>query len=51
MPAAPVESLAEHINEVFVDVLGDILLEPGDEGYEIIEDYREEAQELICSLP
>lgn len=49
--STPRDSLAERINEVFVDIIGDVLLEADDEGYRIIEDYREEALDLICSLP
>lgn len=47
----PTDSLAERINEVFVDIMGDVLLEAADGGYRIIEDYREEALDFICSLP
>ena len=35
------ESAVDFINEKAADILGDILLEEGDSGYEIIEDYRE----------
>ena len=47
---SPIDSLAERINEVFVDRIGDILLESSDDGYTVIEDYKEEAMELVCSL-
>lgn len=47
----PKDSLAERINEAFVDIIGDILLEQVGDEYEIIEDYREEAASFICSLP
>lgn len=48
---AELDSIAERINEAFVDIIGDVLLEPGESGYQIIDDYREEATKLICSLP
>ncbi len=35
------ESAFDFINEKAADILGDILLEEADDGYEIIEDYRE----------
>ena len=50
-PTTPKDSLAERINEAFVDIIGDILLEQVGDEYEIIEDYREEAASFICSLP
>lgn len=49
--STPTDSLAERINEAALDIIGDVLLEAADEGYKIIDDYREEARELICSLP
>lgn len=36
-----VDALADEINDVCVDVLGDVLLEENNGGYSIIEDYRE----------
>jgi hypothetical protein len=39
--------LADRINNVFIDVLGDIILEDRGSGYELIEDYREEMSEWL----
>ena len=38
----PEEALADRINEAFADGFGDIVLEPADDGYTVIEDYRED---------
>lgn len=35
-------SIADRINEISADILGDILLEEGSSGYQIIEDYAED---------
>ena len=35
------EHIADIVNETAVDVLGDILLEETDDGYGLIEDYKE----------
>ena len=44
------DALAERINEAFSDGFGDVILECADEGYSIIEDYREEIGEWLRSL-
>lgn len=36
------DALVDEINTVAVDTLGDIILEEGDDGFAVIEDYREE---------
>ena len=41
---------AERINEAFSDGFGDVILECTDEGYSIIDDYREEIGEWLLSL-
>ena len=40
----PLPLAAERVNEEFLTVLGDVLLEPCDNGFTLIEDYREEAE-------
>ncbi len=35
------DALVDEINELAADAVGDILIEEGDDGYEIIEDYKE----------
>lgn len=40
--AASEDSLAEKINLAFTDALGDIVLEPSEDGYIVIEDYMDE---------
>ncbi|MBQ7379784.1 MAG: TerB N-terminal domain-containing protein [Clostridia bacterium] len=37
-----VDAVADEINEIAADVFGDVILEQGDDGYIIIEDYREQ---------
>jgi hypothetical protein len=39
--------LADRINNVFIDVLGDIILEDRGAGYELIEDYREDTENWL----
>ena len=41
------ESIVEKINEAFSDGFGDIIIEPSDSGFAIIEDYREEILEWL----
>ena len=36
--------LADKINTLFLDVIGDVVLVAGNEGYELIEDYREDVE-------
>lgn len=43
----PLALLAERINEEFIAVIGDVLLEPAGDGFVLIEDYREEAEEWL----
>ena len=38
----PEETIVEKINEAFFDGFGDVIIENNGEGFEIIEDYREE---------
>lgn len=40
------DTLAERINELFYDSVGDIVLEQSDSGYTVIEDYRAETEEF-----
>ena len=35
------DSIVDSINEIAADVIGDVLIEDGDDGYTVIEDYRE----------
>jgi hypothetical protein len=35
------DSIVDSINEIAADVIGDVLIEDGDDGYAVIEDYRE----------
>ena len=44
----PVDSLAERINDAFAEGFGDIILEVDGDGHAVIEDYREDVEELIC---
>ena len=41
------DTLADEINEVAFDLLGDAILEQNDEFYEIIEDYKSELEDLL----
>ena len=43
----PEESVVERINEAFADGFGDVIIEPTDSGYGIIEDYKEEIIEWL----
>ena len=43
----PEEAIAEKINETFLDLIGDVVLEDMGEGYEIIEDYRKDVSEWL----
>lgn len=43
----PRETLAERINELFLDILGDIVLEENEGGFCVIEDYREDVEEWL----
>ena len=38
---------ADRINTLFLDIIGDILLEDPGDGYRIIEDYREDAENWL----
>ena len=44
------DALAERINEAFADGFGDVILEYTEDGYSIIEDYREEIGEWLLKL-
>ncbi len=44
------DALAERINDAFADGFGDVILEPCDSGYMIIDDYREEIGEWLLNL-
>ncbi len=44
------DSLAERINEKFADGFGDIILEQGEGGYELIEDYKEEITDWLWKI-
>lgn len=46
----PEEVLADEINTLAADLLGDILLEEGDCGFCVIEDYRDTLSELLSAL-
>lgn len=41
------DTLAEEINILFSDFFGDIILEPTENGYAVIEDYRDEVEKWI----
>lgn len=43
----PAETLAERINELFLEKIGDVVFEIADGGISLIEDYREEALEWL----
>lgn len=43
----PAETIAEHINEAFAENFGDVILECGVGGYQVIEDYKEEMIEWL----
>ena len=44
------DSVVDHINEVFFDRLGDIIIEFDGESYVIIEDYLEEVSQWLSSV-
>ena len=48
--AIPLPLLAEEVNEAFLAAYGDILLEPSENGYTLIEDYREDTEEWLKTL-
>ena len=45
--AMPVDTLVEIINEAFSDGFGDVIIEPTDDGYAIIDDYKEDITEWL----
>ena len=47
--ATPTETVVERLNEIFLDSLGDIIIEMNDEPT-LIEDYREDIEEWICRI-
>ncbi len=48
--SCPLPLLAEEVNEAFLSLYGDILLEPDGEGYTLIEEYREDTEEWLKSI-
>lgn len=48
--ATPVDTLAERINEAFADGFGDVIIEPSEDGYALIEDYREDITEWLYKI-
>ena len=42
-----IEALVERINDIFSEHIGDVVFELSDDGYEIIEDYREDVEEWL----
>lgn len=44
------DSLADEINEAFADGFGDVILEAGDEGYNVIDDYKEEIETWLLKI-
>ena len=46
----PLEVLADDVNALAFEELGDILLEEGDGGFAVIEDYREELEKILQAL-
>ena len=44
------DAAAEKINEAFADGFGDIILELGDDGYVVIDDYREDVEEWLKQM-
>jgi hypothetical protein len=49
MTDTPIETVVERINEIFLDCLGDIIIEMNDAPL-LIEDYREDIEEWICRI-
>ncbi len=47
--ASQADRLAEHINQIFLEAseVGDIVLEPTDNGYSLVDDYQSEVEEWI----
>ncbi len=43
----PRETLAERINELFLDIIGDVVLKENEGGFCVIEDYREDVEEWL----
>jgi hypothetical protein len=41
-----IDAVADEINGIAADVFGDVILEEGDGGYAVIEDYKEQLQYL-----
>ena len=41
------DAVADEINEIAAEELGDILLEADDNGYRLIEDYRDALEDLL----
>ena len=39
--------LADRLNTLFLDLIGDVVLEPGELGFALVEDYREDAEEWL----
>ncbi len=48
--ATPPDTLAERINEAFADGFGDVIIEPSEDGYTVIEDYREDITEWLNKI-
>ena len=48
--AIPPDTLAERINEAFADSFGDVIIEPSEDGYAVIEDYREDVTEWLNKI-
>ena len=44
------DSLADEINEAFADGFGDVILEIGDDGYTVIDDYKEETEIWLLKI-
>ena len=44
------DSLADEINEAFADGFGDVILEIGDDGYTVIDDYKEETETWLLKI-
>lgn len=48
--SALADSMADEINESFADGFGDVILEPSEEGYRIIDDYIEDVTEWLSKI-
>ncbi len=44
------DSVADRINEAFADGFGDVILELGDDGYKVIDDYKEETETWLLKI-